>query len=106
MLFISGLSLPVDTVVKLAAVCIVFLVFWETYECIVYYLIQPYGADLTAKSPVFKALGYLESLFSLLILFVRRNLTAALPWVCAAAAAAVILFFVSRRIAPRTFRLR
>lgn len=106
MLFISGLSLPVDTVVKLAAVCIVFLVFWETYECIVYYLIQPYGADLTAKSPVFKALGYLESLFSLLILFVRRNLTVALPWVCAAAAAAVILFFVSRRIAPRTFRLR
>lgn len=103
---LSGLSVPVDTVVKLAAVCIVFLVFWETYEFIVYYMIQPYGADLTAKSPVFKVLGYLENLFNFLILFVRRNLTAALPWVCAAAGAAVILFFVSRKIAPRTFRLR
>lgn len=106
MLFVAGLSLPADTVVKLAAVCIAFLLFWETYEFIVYYIVQPYSVDMTAKSPVFKALGYLESLFYLLVLFVRRDLTAALPWVCAAAGASVLVFFVSRKIAPRTFRLR
>ncbi|MCI9335964.1 MAG: hypothetical protein HFH93_00245 [Lachnospiraceae bacterium] len=106
LLFLSGLSLPVSTVVKLAAVCIIFLVFWETYECIVYYLIQPYSVDMTAKSPVFKVLGYLEGIFQLLILFVRRDLTAALPWMCAVGVCAVAAFFVSRRFASRTFRLR
>lgn len=106
MLLLSGLSLPAGTVVKLAVVCIVFLIFWETYESIVYYIIQPYSVDMTAKSPFFKALGYLEGIFYLLVLFVRRDLTAALPWVCAAAILAFLLFFVSRRLAPRTFRLR
>lgn len=106
MLVFSGLSLPVGTVVKLSVVCIVFLVFWETYECIVYYIVQPYSVDLTVKSPVFKVLGYLEGIFYLLVLFVRKDLTAALPWVCAAAVAIVVAFFVSRRFAPKTFRLR
>lgn len=106
MLFLSDLTLPVDTVVKLAVVCVLFFVFWETYETIVYYIVQPYSVDMTAKNPVFKVLGCLESLFYLLVLFVRRDLTNALPWVCVAAAASVIVFFVSVQVAPRTFRLR
>lgn len=106
MLFLSGLQVTGGTVAKLAAVCIVFLVFWETYECIVYYIVQPYSVDMTAKSPVFRVLGYLEGIFNLLVLFVRRDLTAALPWVCAACAGAVAMFFISRRFTPKTFRLR
>lgn len=105
-LFLSGLSLPVEVVAGLAAVCILFLLLWETYECIVYYTVQPYSVDLTVKSPVYKAFGYLEGALYLLVLFVRRDLTAALPWVCAAALLAVGVFFVSRRFAPGTFRLR
>lgn len=105
-LLVSGLRVPGDTVGKLALVCMAFLIFWETYECIVYYSIQPYGADMTAKSPVFKILGYLEGIFNLLILFVRRDLTAALPWVCGACACGAAAFFVSRRFAPGTFKLR
>lgn len=106
LLFLSGLQIPGSTIVKLAAVCILFLVLWETYDCIVYYAIQPYSADMTAKSPVFKILGYLEGIFQLLVLFVHRDLTAALPWMCAACACAAAVFFVSRTFAPRTFRLR
>lgn len=106
LLFLSGLQVPGSTVVKLAGVCILFLVLWETYECIVYYAIQPYSADMTAKSPVFKILGYLEGLFQLLVLFVRRDLTAALPWMCVVCACAVAVFFLTRKFAPKTFRLR
>lgn len=106
MLFLSELQMPLATVMELVAVCVVFLIFWETYECIVYYVVQPYSVDLTAKSPVFKMLGYLESIFYLLVLFVRRDLTAALPWVCAVGAGAVAVFFFCRRLAPKTFRLR
>lgn len=106
MLFLSGLQVPGGTVGRLTAVCVVFLIFWETYECIIYYAIQPYSEDMTAKSPVFKLLGYLESIFYLLVLFVRRNLTAAFPWVCAACAGAVAVFFLCRKLAPKTFRLR
>lgn len=106
MMFLSGLSLPVGTVVKLSVVCIAYLIFWETYECIVYYTIQPYSVDMTAKSPLFKVLGCLESIFYLLVLFVRRDLTAALPWVCIIAAVSVVMFFMSRKFAPRLFRLR
>lgn len=106
MLFLSGLRVPAGTVLGLMAVCIVFLVFWETYECIVYYGIQPYAVDMTAKSPVFTALGYLEGIFYLLVLLVRRDLTEALPWVCGACVGAVAAFFLCRRFAPKTFLLR
>lgn len=106
LLFVSGLRIPGLTAAKLAAVCILFLILWETYECIVYYAIQPYSADMTAKSPVFKLLGYLEGVFQLLILFVRRDLTAALPLMCAVCACAVAVFFIIRFFASKTFRLR
>ncbi len=106
LLFLSGLQIPGSTVVKLAAVCILFLILWETYECIVYYAIQPYSADMTAKSPVFKILGYLEGIFQLLVLFVRRDLAAALPWMCVVCGCAVAAFFITRKFAPKTFKLR
>ncbi len=106
MLILSGLSLPVETVAGLVAVCILFLMLWDTYECILYYILQPYSADLTVKSPVFKALAYLEGAFWLLVLLVRRDLTEALPWVSAAGAASAAAFFISRQFAPKTFRLR
>lgn len=106
LLFLSDLRLPVGTVTKLAAVCIIFLILWETYECIVYYIVQPYSVDLTVKSPVFKILGYMEGIFQLMVLFVRKDLTAALPWMCVACACILTAFFVSRRYAPKTFRLR
>jgi len=61
---------------------------------------------MTAKSPIFTALSCLEGIFQLLVLFVRRDLTAALPVVGAVCLASVAVFFASRKFAPKTFHLR
>lgn len=105
-LIVSNISLPFLVVLQLITVCVLILILWETYEWIIYYLVQPYSVELTVKSPIFKILGCAESIFNLLALFVRSNLSTALPFVLCLTICSVGILFLCYIWAPRTFKLR
>ncbi len=105
-LLAAGFRLPVKTIIQLLLVSGAFLVMWDTYELMLYYFIQPYTVDLTAKSPLFSFLHVVEGLFGVLILFVRNDLTLALPMILTIMFIIVCICFVSSRYAYKFFKLR
>ena len=105
-LLAAGFILPVGTIAQLLLVSGAFLIMWDTYELMLYYFVQPYAVDLTAKSPLFSFLQVVEGLFGILILFVRRDLTLALPVVLTLSIVAVCFCLISSRFAYKFFKLR
>lgn len=105
-LLAAGFMLPMKTIIQLLLVSGAFLVMWDTYELMLYYFIQPYTVDLTAKSPVFSSFQVVERLFNILILFVRNDLTLALPVILMLMFIAVCVCFISSRYAYKFFKLR
>ena len=105
-LLAAGLTLPVVTIVQLLMVSGAFLIMWDTYELMLYYFVQPYTVDLTARSPLFSFLQVVEGLFGILILFVRHDLTLALPIILAIMVIGICVCFISSRFAYRFFKLR
>ncbi len=81
-------------------------VLYETSNLVMYYLVQPYTVDLTVKNPVFSLFKKLQGLFAIGVLFARSNvLDLAVPLAISLAVMAVI-FLITLRLAPKTFRLR
>lgn len=102
----AGFVLPAGIIIQLLLISGAFLVMWDTYELMLYYFVQPYTVDLTAKSPLFSFLQVVESLFGILLLFVRRDLTLALPIILLLMVVFVCVCFISSRFAYRFFELR
>mgnify|MGYP003294294409 CR=1 FL=1 len=105
-LLASGFTISLVTILQLVLISGAFLVILDTYELMLYYFIQPYSVDLTAKSPLFSFLHVVEGLFGILILFVRRDLTLALPVILTIAFIMVCICFISSKYAYRFFKLR
>ena len=105
-LLASGLMLPAKTILQLLLISGAVLIMWDTYELMLYYFIQPYTVDLTAKSPLFSFLRVVEGIFGILILFVRHDLTLAFPVIITLAIVMMIICFVSSRFAYKFFKLR
>ncbi len=92
-LLIAGIKLPVYDFLLVNVASFLMLLLWETYGWCVYYIVQPYSADLMVKSPVFKVLGTMETIFDLLVLFIRKDLTMAIPMIlCLLVLTAAVLF--------------
>lgn len=105
-LLASGLRIGLITMLQLSLICGLVLVIWDTYEWMVYYFIQPYSVEFTAKSPLFTVLGVFDSIFNLLLLFIRANITYALPWITGLALIMITGLIISSKYAYRTFKLR
>lgn len=103
---LAGLQLGAGQLVSVVLLFFLFLFLWDTYQVISYYLFQPFSKDMAVKNPVYSALGWLEGIFSLVILFVRKDVTRGIPLLLALDVAAVCAFLVARRYAWKTFRLR
>lgn len=98
--------LPMGIIIQLLLISGAFLVMWDTYELMLYYFVQPYTVDLTAKSPLFTFLQVVEGLFGILLLFVRSDLTLALPVILILMIVCVCVCFISSRFAYKFFKLR
>lgn len=105
-LLASGLTLGIVTMIQLLLVSGAFLILWDTYQLMLYYFVQPYTVDLTVKSPLFSFLQVFEALFGILILFVRRDLTLALPVVLGLTALGILACVLMSRFASGYFKLR
>lgn len=102
----SGIKVGVSDILWLVAISASVLVIHDTYEWFIYYMIQPYSAELTVKSPVFTVLGYVDSLLMLLFLFIRTNIVAHFGIVLAITLAVIAVYLISSKWAYKTFKLR
>ncbi len=105
-LLLGGLRVSAGELVRLFITMELFMLFNEVYNLLIYYGIQPYTMDVSVKSPVYKVLGVLESLFDISVLFLRGNLANAwVPMLVLVLLVHMLLWIVAGR-AERTFRLR
>ncbi len=105
-LLAAGLSISAGAVFQVLLVSGAFLVLWDTYELMLYYFVQPYTVDLTIKSPVFSFLQGVEGVFGVLLLFVRHDLTLALPVIVILTIVIMCICFISGKYAYKYFKLR
>lgn len=103
---LAGLHLGAGQLASVGLLFVLFLFLWDTYQVIIYYLIQPFSREMAVQNPVYSVLGWLEGIFSLVILFVREDITRGIPLLFALDVAVVCVFLVVRRYAWKTFRLR
>ena len=71
LLLAAGTWLPADKLLAIAGIFALLLLGFETLHLAVYYLLQPYSADNTAKSPAFTLISSVEGLITYGILFLR-----------------------------------
>lgn len=106
LLVVSGIRISVWDFIFMLVAMELFMLIQEFYQLLIYYWIQPYTADVSVKSPVFKVLGCLEGLFDVSMLFVRGNLAmACVPLLGLFLLVNVLLAVISERV-QKTFRLR
>ena len=106
LLVVSGIRISVWDFVFMLVAMELFMLIQEFYQLLIYYWIQPYTADVSVKSPVFKVLGCLEGLFDVSMLFVRGNLAmACVPLLGLFLLVNMLLVVISGRV-QKTFRLR
>jgi len=105
-LLVSGIRISAWNLVFLLLSMELFMLVQELYQLLIYYWIQPYTADVSVKSPVFRILGWIESLFDISVLFIRGNLAlACLPLFCLFLLVNVLLLVMQKNV-HKTFRLR
>ncbi len=105
-LLVGGLRISAGELIRLFVTMELFMLFNEVYNLLIYYGIQPYTMDVSVKSPVYKVLGVLESMFDISVLFLRGNLANAwIPMLVLFLLVHALLLVVAGR-AERTFRLR
>ncbi len=104
----SGIKVSFSDFAYLMAICPPVLIIQDTYEWLIYFMIQPYALDVTVtvKSPAYKVAGYLSSLIELIFIFIRTNITKALPEIALITACAVIVYVICSNFAYKTFKLR
>lgn len=105
-LWVGGLSIGASTFLKLALAYALIYLIYETYHVIVYYLLQPYTADLTVQNPIFSVLNWLTGILTVGVLFAKNNVILLLPTLTMALGIIWLLFLVTLKYAPKTFKLR
>jgi hypothetical protein len=106
LLLIAGIQIPINDFISVATSYILIYIIYETYDVIVYYLLQPYTVDLNIKNPIFKVLSYLEGLFYALILFARSNVSEIIPALLISLFVMLVVFIFARKHAYKTFRIK
>lgn len=102
----SGIRVPVTDLIFILIAMELFMLINESYKLLIYYWVQPYTTDVSVKSPVFKLLGVVESLFDISVLFVRGNLAlACLPLLGIFVVINVLMLWMQKNV-HKTFRLR
>ena len=102
----SGIRIPVTDIIFILIAMELYMLINESYKLLIYYWIQPYTTDVSVKSPVFKLLGIVESLFDISVLFVRGNLVlACLPLLGIFVVINVLMLWMQKNV-HKTFRLR
>lgn len=105
-LWISSIRISAWNLVFLFLSMELFMLIQELYQLLIYYWIQPYTADVSVKSPVFKVLGWLEGVFDISVLFIRGNLALACVPLFGMFLLVNVLMLVMQKNVHRTFRLR
>lgn len=105
-LLVSGIRVNTGTLVFLFIAMELFMLIQEFYQLLIYYWIQPYTVDVSVKSPVFKVLGWIESLFDISLLFIRGNLAMACVPLFGLFLLVNVLMLVMQKNVQKTFRLR
>lgn len=102
----SGIFLEVKTNIFMIIACGIYLVIWETYEMAIYYYVQPYSYEMTAKKPVYTILGYFELVMNSLVIFVRTDISKAIIYMLVFAVVEIVLFVGCSGKAYKLFKLR
>ncbi len=106
LLLAAGTWLPADKLLAIAGIFALLLLGFETLHLAVYYLLQPYSADNTTKSPAFTLISSVEGLITYGILFLRGDISILLLPLSGFCALVTALLFWAARRAPQTFRFR
>jgi len=105
-LLVSGIRISTWNLVFLLLSMELFMLVQELYQLLIYYWIQPYTADFSVKSPVFRVLGWIEGLFDISVLFIRGNLALACLPLFGLFLLVNVLMLVMQKNVHKTFRLR
>lgn len=105
-LLISGIRISTWNLVFLLLSMELFMLVQELYQLLIYYRIQPYTADFSVKSPVFRVLGWIEGLFDISVLFIRGNLALACLPLLGLFLLVNVLMLIMQKNVHKTFRLR
>lgn len=95
-----------DYLVKLWFLCVLFLICYELYHLLTYFLLQPYAVDMTAKSPFFALIKAVEWIFILMSLFVRQNVLDYWKFFASVIVLEFLLVLVVKKFGEKTFRIR
>lgn len=106
LLLIAGIQIPINDFIKLCFAYIIIFVIYETYELVIYYLLQPYSVDLNVKTPFFKILSFIEGIFYASVLLARNNITEIIPALLISLSVILAIFICTRKLAYKTFKLR
>lgn len=105
-LLVSGIRISTWNLIFLLLSMELFMLVQELYQLLIYYWIQPYTADFSVKSPVFRVLGWIESLFDISVLFIRGNLALVCLPLLGLFLLVNVLMLVMQKNVHKTFRLR
>ncbi|MCR5374905.1 MAG: hypothetical protein K6E39_06030, partial [Lachnospiraceae bacterium] len=105
-LLTSGIKYPLVDFAWLMVSIVPVLIIYDTYEWLMYYLVQPYSADLVAKSPVFSVMGYVTSIIMILLLFIRANMVKFFIPIIGITLLAMLIFYIASNYAYKTFKIR
>lgn len=108
LLVVSGGSENVADYIVIFVSVIIMSVFFSTHNMVLYYLFQPYAADSTMKSPIYKTIHFM----TYMVCYVSMDqLKVTTTEFCSVIIAFSVIYIVVAlllvyRIAPKTFRLR
>ena len=105
-LLTSGIKYPLVDFAWLMVSIVPVLIIYDTYEWLMYYLVQPYSADLVAKSPVFSVMGYVTSILMILLLFIRANMAKFLIPIIGITIFSMVIYYIASNFAYKTFKIR
>ena len=105
-LLTSGIKYPLVDFAWLMVSIVPILIIYDTYEWLMYYLVQPYSVDLVAKSPVFSVMGYVTSIIMILLLFIRANMAKFFIPIIGITLLAMLIFYIASNYAYKTFKIR
>lgn len=103
----SGYSSELIGMIPLFLCILCLACFFSIHHLFMYYVIQPYTAELTVKSPLFKLINMIVYLFSYICLQIKTSsnyFTAGI--IITTIVYMVVSLILTYRVAPRTFKLK
>ncbi len=103
----SGYSSYIVGMIPLFLSILCLACFFSIHHLFMYYVLQPYTAELTVKSPLFKIINMVMYLVSYMCLQVRTSSYYFTTWIIITTIVyMVIALILTYRVAPRTFKLK